>query len=525
MNSVTTKKLIKLADSLPRYENLLVRLLLKFGGKYEDEWKPLIEEKSKGNKKPFNSWFDGTDRIYIPFGIKADSVKPAPYMEEFFKAYGYRFDSYLLGTVISSEQRNPVRLSIALRKIVHKANEKLSYWKEILKLAEENNLDQVEYILKDDTLEELGISKEWLDAFEKGTSKGIVIKNLITTQINYFDHQIRRASHIEEDFNSDKNREPKGLVNLPLFVVISQNPHDIAKMSYERNWSSCLTLGTGEKHKELFCEVEDGGLIAYIIKQEDKNIEKPYSRIHIRHLQSKEGKSIAKSENRYYGIFVPGFFNVVNDFINSHQEISLGIYSLKGSKWSDSVEPESILTGKEPPSFDEIKNLINQVPIIELVMNISGEGLTEEEIDKLNENPEKYKMDISWAANRQVKYEDKAIDIANTFDEMVKAIYLDLSKKIKIDVTSFLFTTLLNFKQLFMTSNNISEPEKLILVDYISDRVNSALSEIKKSTRITSFSTIEIKTSYIEKDLKRINNWKREILDPNDVPTGWDKAQ
>src|SRR5690606_11354228 len=92
-----------------------------------------------------------------------------------------------------------------------------------------------------------------------------------------------------------------------LMVVFSQDPHDIAQMSYERSWSSCMELGEGSNYKSLFCEVESGGFIAYLTTTDDKEIKKPLARIHIRRFTNADGISFAKVEDRVYGNETNGF--------------------------------------------------------------------------------------------------------------------------------------------------------------------------------------------------------------------------
>ena len=53
-------------------------------------------------------------------------------------------------------------------------------------------------------------------------------------------------------------------------VVISQNPHDVAQMSTDRSWTSCMELGRRKpQEKDVFCEVREGGLVAYLINKND----------------------------------------------------------------------------------------------------------------------------------------------------------------------------------------------------------------------------------------------------------------
>ena len=89
-------------------------------------------------------------------------------------------------------------------------------------------------------------------------------------------------------------------------IVISQDPHDVAQMSTGRQWTSCMDLGgegrePGSHHEDIFCEVQKGGLVAYLIRAEDGAIADPLARIHIRRFDNRAGQSVAVPEQSVYG--------------------------------------------------------------------------------------------------------------------------------------------------------------------------------------------------------------------------------
>jgi len=128
-------------------------------------------------------------------------------------------------------------------------------------------------------------------------------------------------------------------------VVISQNPHDVAKMSTDRGWTSCMELGQGSHHEDIFCEVQIGSLVAYLIKTEDWDIHNPLARIHIRRFENQQGKSIAMPEESVYGNEIPGFLEVVKEWISSRQiPITPGVYKRKGGRWSDTFGDELLVS-------------------------------------------------------------------------------------------------------------------------------------------------------------------------------------
>lgn len=83
-----------------------------------------------------------------------------------------------------------------------------------------------------------------------------------------------------------QNSKDKTLKNVKdLKVVISRHPYDIIGMSTDRGWSTCVDL-YDRRYKGRFLyslkrSLQDGDLVAYLIRKGDENINKPLSRITI----------------------------------------------------------------------------------------------------------------------------------------------------------------------------------------------------------------------------------------------------
>ena len=92
-----------------------------------------------------------------------------------------------------------------------------------------------------------------------------------------------------------------------LSIVISKNPLDIAAMSTNRRWTSCMSL-RGDKRKGnggAYCnyiknDIRYGTLIAYIIDENDKEIKDPYARILIKRHINKDNNYLLHTENSVY---------------------------------------------------------------------------------------------------------------------------------------------------------------------------------------------------------------------------------
>jgi len=99
-----------------------------------------------------------------------------------------------------------------------------------------------------------------------------------------------------------------------------------------------MTLGTGQYYSDVFCEIKAGALIAYLIKNNDDEIEHPLSRILIRRYVNAEGVSIALPESRMYGMNSRNFYLNVKEWLDQKQQsLPKGAYTRRGGTWTDKL--------------------------------------------------------------------------------------------------------------------------------------------------------------------------------------------
>lgn len=92
-------------------------------------------------------------------------------------------------------------------------------------------------------------------------------------------------------------------VSKKLLLVISHNSEDIGAMSTGRDWTSCMNLKDGMYKDTALKQVKYGGMVAYLIFEDDKNIEHPIARIAIKRFINEldENAYVFAAENRIYG--------------------------------------------------------------------------------------------------------------------------------------------------------------------------------------------------------------------------------
>lgn len=284
---------------------------------YKKNVESIVGGKPRSLDFPFNNWWEaGQDRLYIPFDHKVEDSDYEKEIKEFmddFKgisrvdaqgivrpvlpaATGYELVDYKSGLVrpIGSNRQYKVMkvLSASLEEDIKKLDAKLSSG-EISKVRYDN---------------------------EKSMSE------------KYYNDLI-------QGFQNDPNRVKKNNFE----IVISKNPHDLASMSTGRSWTSCMNLKAGSNKESVYCELANGGFVAYLIRSEDKNIEHPLGRIHIRRFDKKkkgEIKSVAVPEETSYGLDIPEFFKKVQEWLDSKQGVVRGVYYRRGGSYSDTFGSE-----------------------------------------------------------------------------------------------------------------------------------------------------------------------------------------
>lgn len=117
----------------------------------------------------------------------------------------------------------------------------------------------------------------------------------------------QKYKELEKMFVERKEGASQNADEVKMMICVSHNPYDVAGMSTDRNWTSCMEL-PGENRKdggEYYCtalrQVKYGGMVAYLIAENDKEIKRPYARIAIKRLENVSGAFIFKQESRIYG--------------------------------------------------------------------------------------------------------------------------------------------------------------------------------------------------------------------------------
>ena len=165
-----------------------------------------------------------------------------------------------------------------------------------------------------------------------------------TKRIGQVFSQLERSA--DEVKKSEIKRLLKGFIEDPIrkqgkgseyIVCISRHPYDVAGADTNRDWENCMTIGTGTNFKYLIHDVKEGSLVAYLIKNDDKNINKPLANCAIKPYINSQNKSdvILLRDSKTYPQPYPDFENTVSSWLDEINGKKEGIYCLHPKLYKD----------------------------------------------------------------------------------------------------------------------------------------------------------------------------------------------
>lgn len=272
------------------------RIWLAENTSYEP-YRAQIDQAAQGRESPFESWFPPGGRIYLPLSSPEGSEGVDKDVADALANGGYRIQDYRQGTALDKYGR-VTSIGKALASIERQEAKQLSQ-----------------------------SSANW---------------SPVKQQEQQSSHQ-KYWKELTQTFQNSAYRAHSSGIQSPYEVVISCNPHDVGQMSTGRDWTSCMDLNGGSNSDDVYKEVAKGGLVAYLIRQEDHDITKPLARIAIHRYDNKVGQSLAVPEDSVYGNPLPGFEEVVKHWLANKQSTHpIGAYKRRGGQYSDTYDTHYI---------------------------------------------------------------------------------------------------------------------------------------------------------------------------------------
>ena len=152
----------------------------------------------------------------------------------------------------------------------------------------------------------------------------------------------------------------KNTKNTERYAVISKHPYDIAGMSTDRGWLSCMHLFDGGYRDFVAKDVELGTIIAYEIKLEDINIKNPIGRVLIKPYSNNMGDIHYSVCETTYGEATTAFHDTVSEVFSKLTTIGGGKYTFNNELYADgdleTIEPSLPQKIRRNGKFNLVKN-------------------------------------------------------------------------------------------------------------------------------------------------------------------------
>ncbi len=142
--------------------------------------------------------------------------------------------------------------------------------------------------------------------------------------------------HISQVYGADPELKSK---NTEKAIVITRNKYDVAGMSTDRNWRSCMHMVDGANKNYLPKDIEHGTLCAYLVQKGDDGIHKPIGRINLKKHVNSAGDMHFVGEGTRYGKFPNSARNSVAAWAEEKYKPSAGLYSKHKELYHDDGNP------------------------------------------------------------------------------------------------------------------------------------------------------------------------------------------
>ena len=239
-------------------------------------------------------------------------------------------------------------------------------------------------------------------------------------------------------------------------VVISCHPYDIIGMSTGRDWDkqSCMRLDDGVRnkndagayHRHVKNDVAEGTLVAYAIRADDTNIQKPLVRCLLKPFKSEDSEEVLyRRESRVYGNNVPGFSAVLSKFlrqINAH--VPSGFYKMVSGLYDDGAGTRT----KHDADVDESGAILDDDSsnLVDFVRH-KAEGLKKDPTEITYARAILDGIQGSMRQNATTVSESDMVEIADMIkgNEKVKEVFTDAMMAVGLDHYSAKIGRLANF--------------------------------------------------------------------------------
>lgn len=141
------------------------------------------------------------------------------------------------------------------------------------------------------------------------------------------------------------------------YIIFSKHPIDVAAQSTNRGWTSCMNLYSGSNMRYVSRDVIEGTMVAYLVSEDDLNINNPIARKSIKPYVNVEDETnvLYEPEIKTYGTAPQGFSARIEELMNQAQPDKRGTFQLVDTLYCDS---RSQITKTDPKMAERAEQLI-----------------------------------------------------------------------------------------------------------------------------------------------------------------------
>lgn len=172
------------------------------------------------------------------------------------------------------------------------------------------------------------------------------------------DEEVHWKSPTEKGFDSKTTTRQRAYeldptrmsIKKPKSIVITRNQYDVAGMSTDRGWNSCMNMVDGCNRRFLKRDIDYGTLTAYFVNHDDQGIARPVGRVNLKHF-SNGTHDIFRPEGRSYGAVPKDARKAITAWSEKNYESQPGIYLKNAHLYNDDgnsmrfEKPDQIATG------------------------------------------------------------------------------------------------------------------------------------------------------------------------------------
>jgi len=143
------------------------------------------------------------------------------------------------------------------------------------------------------------------------------------------------------------------------YLVFSKHSYDVAGMSTDRGWSSCMNLYGGINSYYIQYDIEEGTMVVYLVTEDDLNITNPTARIAIKPFINTEDSDDVyyQAERRVYGTSPETFLSTVDQLLDSIQPDKQGLFRLIDTLYCDSTK--QVVKFSDPDISEKMSELVS----------------------------------------------------------------------------------------------------------------------------------------------------------------------